>query len=184
MYLCYFITFCISVLTQNGHIWPWAASAAPNGLNIGWTWFNIVFHVWGWSVGTFWVSRKWPWGGPKGPKVTNLGQNIATLAISGSSCLKLVEHGSNWVEHCISDLGWSVGPFCPHENVPGGPQKPPKFCRLAIGSPSHPNQVEHGWTLYLTSWGVRWVLFAPPEMSQGCPRSIQKCKFFTWNSQI
>ena len=35
MYLCYFITFCISVLTQNGHIWPWAASAAPNGLNIG-----------------------------------------------------------------------------------------------------------------------------------------------------
>ena len=83
-------------------------------------------------------------GGPKGPKVTNLGQNIATLAISGSGCLKLVEHGSNWVEHCISDLGWSVGPFFPHENVPRGPQKLPKFCRLAIGSPSHPNQVEHG----------------------------------------
>ena len=66
------------------------------------------------------------------------------LLDSISARVEVVPAASNWVEHCISDLGWSVGPFFPHENVPRGPQKAPKFCRLAIGSPSHPNQVEHG----------------------------------------
>ena len=45
--------------------------------------------------------------------MANFGPKLPYLAISGSSCLKWVEHWLNTVEHCISHPGGSVGTYEP-----------------------------------------------------------------------
>ena len=60
--LALFLAILWPLLTQHSHIWLWAASAAPNGLNVGWTWLNIVFHIRGGHLGPF-----------RPPEIANLG---------------------------------------------------------------------------------------------------------------
>ena len=58
--------------------------------------------------------------------MANFGPKLPYLAISGSSCLKWVEHWLNTVEHCISHPGGSVGTFFPPEKWPSGAPEGPE----------------------------------------------------------
>ena len=74
----------------------------------------------------FCPHKNGPWVPQKAPKMPNFGPKLPYLAISGSSCLKWVEHWLNTVEHCISHPGGSVGTFLPPEKWPSGAPEGPE----------------------------------------------------------
>ena len=144
--LALFLAILWPLLTQNSHIWLWAASAAPNGLNIGWTWLNIVFHIRGGQLGPFWPPEIVNFGPQIHPKMCFFSLKLPDLVIDSPSSPKWVKYWVNMVEHCISHPGGSVrgsGPFRPPENVNLGPQNRPKCVfrpKMAIFSHKQPKR--------------------------------------------
>ena len=49
-------------------IWPQAVPATPNGLGVGWTWLNIVLHIWGGEFGPLWPPKNGILGPQNPPK--------------------------------------------------------------------------------------------------------------------
>ena len=64
--------------------------AASNGLNIGWTRLNIVFHIRGGLLEPFCPQKNGPRVPQKAPKMPNFDPKLPYLAISGSSCQEVV----------------------------------------------------------------------------------------------
>ena len=148
--LALFLAILWPLLTQNSHIWLWAASAAPNGLNIGWTWLNIVFHIRGGQLGPFRPPEIVNLGPQNHRKMVFFGIKWPDLDIGSPSSPKWVQYWVNMIEHYISYPGGQLGPFRAPENVNLRPQNHPKMFfrpKMAIFShrQSQPPQME--WTL-------------------------------------
>ena len=79
--------------------------------------------------------------------MANFGPKLPYLAISGSSCLKWVEHWLNTVEHCISHLGGSVRTFLPPWKWPWGAPEGPKNYQLLAKS-------NHFWSILGPPMGI------------------------------
>ena len=103
--LTLFLAILWPLLTQNSHIWLWAASAAPNGLNIGWTWLNIVFHIRGGQLGPFRPPEIVNFGPQIHPKMFFFSLKLPDLVIDSPSSPKCVKYWVNMVDHCISHPG-------------------------------------------------------------------------------
>ena len=107
------------------------APVAPNAwisVDIGWIWVGYIqdgllgpFGPTKIAPGGLRGGQKWPKNaikrafmaisGISGHKITVFIQKLSFTAKIGLSCLKWVEHRSNWVEHYISHPGWLVETF-------------------------------------------------------------------------